>query len=170
MVAILSRPQCVNSLGLSDAIWRLRSWSTLVQVMACCLMAPGHYLNQCWLIISEVLRHSSEDTIIRRFEDTNQLSRIEDDIFKITFRSPRGQWVKGAPGIPRGHILSLTFLSTPEHACRLRLVRLVQYVAMYFSCRLVTNDDRRLRYFRFTAFCMSITRVGKVTCNNDTNK
>ena len=28
--------------------------STLVQVMACCLMAPSHSLNQYWLIISEV--------------------------------------------------------------------------------------------------------------------
>ena len=44
--------QWVNSLGPSDAIWRWRSWSTLVQVMACCLTAPSHYLNQCWLIIS----------------------------------------------------------------------------------------------------------------------
>ena len=28
-----------------------RSGSTLAQVMAYCLMAPSHYLNQCWLII-----------------------------------------------------------------------------------------------------------------------
>ena len=82
-----------NSLGAHDAIWRWRSRSTLVQVMACCLMAPSQYLNQCWLIISKVLRHSSEDIIMRRFEDTNQESKIEDDIFKITLRSPRGQWV-----------------------------------------------------------------------------
>ena len=61
-----------NSLGPSDAIWRWRSWSTLVQVMACCLMAPSHYRNQRWLIISKVLWHSSEDIIIRRFEDTNK--------------------------------------------------------------------------------------------------
>ena len=61
-----------NSLGPSDAIWRWRPWSTLVQVMACCLTAPSHYLNQCWLIISKVLWHSSKDIIIRRFEDTNQ--------------------------------------------------------------------------------------------------
>ena len=27
-----------------------KSWSTRVQVMACCLMAPSHYLNQCWPI------------------------------------------------------------------------------------------------------------------------
>ena len=62
----------VNSLGPSDAIWHCRSWSTLVQVMAYCLTAPSHYLNQCWLIISKVLLHSSEDIIMKRFEDTNQ--------------------------------------------------------------------------------------------------
>ena len=43
-----------NSLWPSDAIWWQRCESTLAQVMACCLMAPSHYLNQCWLIISEV--------------------------------------------------------------------------------------------------------------------
>ena len=41
----------VNSVLLSDTIWRHRSRSPLVQVMACCLMAPSHYLNQCWLLI-----------------------------------------------------------------------------------------------------------------------
>ena len=34
-----------------------RSGSTLAQVMACCLMVPSHYLNQCWIIISGVLWH-----------------------------------------------------------------------------------------------------------------
>ena len=43
-----------NSLRPSDAIWWQRSGSTLAQVMACCLTAPSHYLNQCWLIISIV--------------------------------------------------------------------------------------------------------------------
>ena len=42
----------INSLWPSDTIWRQRSASTLAQVMACCLTAPSHYLNQCWLIIS----------------------------------------------------------------------------------------------------------------------
>ena len=36
-------------------IFRHRSGSTLAQVMACCLRTPSHYLNQCWLIIREVL-------------------------------------------------------------------------------------------------------------------
>ena len=39
----------INSLWPSDATWRQRSGSTLAQVMACCLTAPSHYLNQCWL-------------------------------------------------------------------------------------------------------------------------
>ena len=47
----------INPLRPSDAIWRKRSGSTLAQVMVCCLMAPSHYLNQCWLIISKVEWH-----------------------------------------------------------------------------------------------------------------
>ena len=41
-----------DSLWPGDTIWRQRSGSTLAWVMACCLMAPSHYLDQCWLIIS----------------------------------------------------------------------------------------------------------------------
>ena len=44
----------LSSLGPSDTIWRQKTGSTLAQVMACCLTAPSHYLNQCWLIISKV--------------------------------------------------------------------------------------------------------------------
>ena len=47
----------INSLRPSDAIWRHSCGSTLAQVMACCLTAPSHYLNQCWLIINEVQWH-----------------------------------------------------------------------------------------------------------------
>ena len=48
----VTRLQWVNSLWPSDAIWWQRSGSTLAQVMVCCLMAPSHYLNQCWLMAS----------------------------------------------------------------------------------------------------------------------
>ena len=63
----IARPPCYHrtSLRPSDAIWRHRSGSTLDQVMACCLTAPSHYLNQCWPIISKVLWHSSEGNFIR---------------------------------------------------------------------------------------------------------
>ena len=60
MAAILSRGRWVNSWWPRDAIWRQESRSTLVQVMACCLTAPSHYLNQCWLIITKVQWCSSE--------------------------------------------------------------------------------------------------------------
>ena len=52
--------QWVNSLGSSDDICQQRSGSTLAQVMACCLMAPSHHLNLCWLNICHVLCHSQE--------------------------------------------------------------------------------------------------------------
>ena len=50
---IKSAPHC-------HAIWHHRTWSTLVQIMACCPTAPSHYLNQCWQFIIDVLWHSSE--------------------------------------------------------------------------------------------------------------
>ena len=46
-----------NTLWPSIAIWWHRSRSKLVQVMACSLLAPSPYLNQCWFLINEVLWH-----------------------------------------------------------------------------------------------------------------
>ena len=31
-------------------MFTIGTWSTLVQVMVWCMMAPNHYRNQCWLI------------------------------------------------------------------------------------------------------------------------
>ena len=41
-----------------------QSWSTLVQVMASCLTAPGHCLNQCWVAINKALWYSHECNVI----------------------------------------------------------------------------------------------------------
>ena len=49
----------INSLWPSNTIWRHKSGSKLAHVIVCCLTAPSHYLNQCWLIISKVQLHSS---------------------------------------------------------------------------------------------------------------
>ena len=54
----------INSLWPGDAMWRHGTRSTLDQVMACCLTAPSHYLNQCWLIIGGVPWHSLDDVKI----------------------------------------------------------------------------------------------------------
>ena len=58
----------INSLWPGDAVWWERSVSTLVHVMACCLMAPSHYLNQYWLVIKVFcgihLRAISQEVLI----------------------------------------------------------------------------------------------------------
>ena len=50
----------INSLWPGDAIWWYRSGSKLAQVMASCLMAPTHYLKQCWRLINWDLWLSSK--------------------------------------------------------------------------------------------------------------
>ena len=64
----------IKSLWPNDAIWRQTSRSTLVQVMAYCLTAPSHYLNQCWLIISEVKWLSYEGNFISYASAINYLN------------------------------------------------------------------------------------------------
>ena len=68
-----------NSLWPSDAIWRQGPGSTLAQVMACCLTAPSHYLNPCWLISSE-----SNDIHIRAISQDMPQPSIIKICLKIT--------------------------------------------------------------------------------------
>ena len=57
----------INTLWPSDTICQHRSGSILAQVMACCLMARSHYLNQCWFIISKVHWHSCGGIFQKRY-------------------------------------------------------------------------------------------------------
>ena len=77
-----------------DDIWRHRSGSTLVQVMACCLTAPSRYLNHGWLLISEVLCNLHEIDFTVSAQSAIMCSTFKNCTFKITTASPRGQWVK----------------------------------------------------------------------------
>ena len=52
--------RATNSLWPSDVVWGRRSWSTLFQATARCLVASSHYLTQLWLNVSEVFWHPSE--------------------------------------------------------------------------------------------------------------
>ena len=72
-----------NSLWPSGVIWRQRCGSTLAQVMKCCLTAPSHYLNQCWLMISEVLWHSTDSNFT---EKTLKLFIIEINLKFVNLR------------------------------------------------------------------------------------
>ena len=77
----------------SDAIWRQWTGSTLVQVMAYCLMAPSHCPNQCWIIIKGVLWHRPESNFSRSAYELNPWHAIASYTSKITTTSPRGQWL-----------------------------------------------------------------------------
>ena len=55
----------LNLLGPSGTIWWHRSRPTLAWITGCCLPAPSHYLNQCWLIINKDQWHSSEGNVTK---------------------------------------------------------------------------------------------------------
>ena len=76
--------QWLNSLWPSDSIWQHRSWSPMAQEMACCLMAPSHYLNQCWLFISVILWHPLKSTFTWSAQDTVLYNEFEHYILTRT--------------------------------------------------------------------------------------
>ena len=61
----------------SDAIWRHRSGSILIQVMTC-------YPGQCWILISEVPWHSSECNFAESVQATILYNEFENCTFEIT--------------------------------------------------------------------------------------
>ena len=83
-----------NSLWPIDTIWWWITWSTLVQVMACCLMASSHYLNQCWLMVNEVLWHSPESNLPGNTQDIYPWYELGN--YELWYYSciTMGQWVK----------------------------------------------------------------------------
>ena len=65
-----------------------RCGSTLAQVMACCLMAPSHYLNQYWQIISEVMWHSSQSIFTGNVQDIYPWQEFENYKLNIQSHAP----------------------------------------------------------------------------------
>ena len=76
----------INSLWPDYAIWRHRFESTLVEVMACSLTAPSHYLNDQWWFIKCVLWYGNcirnELNSLRTRQNGHHFA---DDIFKGIF-------------------------------------------------------------------------------------
>ena len=52
-------------------------------LLSSCLMAPSHYLNQYWLLISEILWHSPESNFTASTQATNLFNEFENYTFKI---------------------------------------------------------------------------------------
>ena len=69
--AILLRPQLVSTLFPSNAICLHISRTKLAQLMACCLTAASHYLNQYWLPIDGPLWHVPERNWTRSWQEFN---------------------------------------------------------------------------------------------------
>ena len=89
----------VNSLVPSDTIWWHRSWSTLVQVMACCLKAPSHYLNQCWLIINRVTWQAPESNFTENAEEFNPSHELETLTFEIMTSLRTNEFIWSLPSV-----------------------------------------------------------------------
>ena len=62
--------------------------------MSCCLTAPSHYLDQCWLMISEVLWHSPDSNFTENTLDIYHWNDFEIYSFETVVKSHRGQWIK----------------------------------------------------------------------------
>ena len=61
--------------------------------MACCLMAPSHYMNPSRLFISEVMWHLSGSNLTSSIHATILHNEFENYTFKINAKSPGRQWM-----------------------------------------------------------------------------
>ena len=108
----------INSLWPNDAIWSYRSWSTL----ACCLMAPSHCLNQCWLIINVILwylhlRAMSQEMLL--------ISILE---MSLTITNLRSQpHLSGANELKQNHTVYSTLLTMSDDI-------ILQVLSTLFHC------------------------------------
>ena len=56
--------------------------------MACCLRAPSHYLNQCWLIINRVLWPSHKTNLAGSAQDINSSMTLKHTLVNILSHLP----------------------------------------------------------------------------------
>ena len=94
----ISKPSIIwrtsRALWPSDNIQQHSTWSTLAQAMVCCPTAPSHYLNQCCLLISAILRHSPKINFAASVRATILYNAFENHTFKSATTSPKSQWFK----------------------------------------------------------------------------
>ena len=91
---LLGRDQC--HLKASNAIWCHGISSVQIQLMASCLIPPCHYLNHCWLIRYCGIQLGS--VWHRVLKVSNPEIELENYMFSITAKTPRGQWVTSPLG------------------------------------------------------------------------
>ena len=67
-----------------------------LKIMACCLTAPSHYLNQCWITINMVQWHSYKGSFPRDTSVIDYENQLENYSSEIYFETPKGQRIKSA--------------------------------------------------------------------------
>ena len=77
--------------------------------MACCLTAPSHYLNQCWLPICVVLWHSSESNFTMRAQTTILYNEFDNLIRLLKLQTQ----LLGANELMTWFSLQIKMLPTP---------------------------------------------------------
>ena len=70
----------LNTLYPKDAKCQERFGSLLVQVMACCLMTPSHYLSQSWFMVYEAQRNLPKCDNYENVRDLRHKFKVENDI------------------------------------------------------------------------------------------
>ena len=78
----------------SDAILRRLSWSTQVQVMACCLTAPRHDLKQFWLHQSDSVPFVWGQYFLKRYL-SHQSAKWAWKLIKFDSKLPRANELNG---------------------------------------------------------------------------
>ena len=73
--------------------------------MACFLMAPSHYLNQCWLIISEIQWHFIWGYFHKRCLNHQSL-KLAWNLSKIPFKTFHCEWINCSHSLQGPMILS----------------------------------------------------------------
>ena len=120
----------LSSVVYSTSYATLRHWSgsILAQVMACCLTASSHYVNQCWLFINDFSWHSYKGDFTTNSQNIYPWYEIHP--FTIIFAWPllsqilyllKLVWIISSSKIlDRNGILKCDYL---EMVCRLWYVR-----------------------------------------------
>ena len=133
-----------NSLSPSDAIWWHWSGSALIQVMAWCLMAPSHYLNQCSLSINEVLWHAP----VSNFTGTDQLHSMN---YKIPF-------LKSLPLHSRTNESKLHYIHQINSCCgQGRITKPISLIMLFFQ--FWRNDKNMVNLKNITFILTDVARV-----------
>ena len=90
----LSKVTCKNKCNLTHpGLMMLDGETELCKVMAWCHQASNHYMDQCWIMFSEVLWHLPKGNITQNAQDIYLWYVSEYYSCKMKSISPWSQWV-----------------------------------------------------------------------------